>query len=288
MDKIPYWQSTKCSLKKRWVKPKYTKITTDQVFEMCKMFESGKYTYADLAKYFSKHISSIANQLNKRGYKAIDPSVTSRKYKLDETFFDDINTEEKAYFLGVLCSDGNIRKNNREIVLSVLDVDIDVLQKFSDAIKTDKPIFFVKSKTSNSRYALISISSSRMCEGLGKYGCVNNKTFKMTFPKLLNQNLYNHFIRGYFDGDGCIYVSNKNANRAFSIVGMLPFLLEVQKILIDNCGLNVTKIVQTGNSCDMVKTLVYCGKKQCIKIRDWLYKDATVFINRKKNKFNLV
>lgn len=44
---------------------------------------------------------------------------------------------------------------------------------------------------------------------LSKHGCVPNKSLILKFPTTLPNELVNDFIRGYFDGDGSVYINNK-------------------------------------------------------------------------------
>jgi hypothetical protein len=63
------------------------------------------------------------------------------------------------------------------------------------------------------------------------------------------------------------------------MAGTLEFLSEVQKILMENCNLNTTKIIPVKN----INILIYCGSKQVTRIREFLYKNSSLFLERKKN-----
>ncbi len=43
-----------------------------------------------------------------------------------------------------------------------------------------------------------------MCNDLIGHGATIRKSLTLTFPTHLDEKLIKHFLRGYFDGDGCI------------------------------------------------------------------------------------
>ena len=110
---------------------------------------------------------------------------------------------------------------------------------------------------------------------------IQGKSLVLKFPLGLSKNLIRHFIRGYFDGDGCIHISKKEKTYHFSIAGTRRLLRPIQKILIKNCGLNKTKIMQKRNTY----YLAYCGRIQVPRILDYLYKDSITYLDRKYKKY---
>lgn len=103
----------------------------------------------------------------------------------------------------------------------------------------------------------------------------------LTFPAddQVPKDLIPHFIRGYFDGDGCITSSKSNIK--WSILGTSNFLSSIQDIMVEKLQLNKTKIYKAKN----IYSLEYKGRKQIKTIKEWLYNDATIFLERKYNKF---
>jgi hypothetical protein len=108
----------------------------------------------------------------------------------------------------------------------------------------------------------------------------------LKFPKL-RKDLIRHFIRGYFDGDGCISQSGKYP--MFSIVSTKNFLTSIQNILVKNLGLSKTKFMirhpKNGNN---IRTLMYGSYGNCIPIYHYLYDDASIFLKRKRDKFKIL
>jgi len=286
-EQVPYWQSTKCPIKKRGIPPQYTKLTEEHIDEIIIMYKTGKYNYKQIANHFNRHLSSIAKLLNKRGFIAKSQSELQRKYKVDESFFDEIDTEDKAYFLGLLYADGCNNVNNYEITLCLEYSDLHIIKSFLKSIKSGHPIVKFSRLTNGviKEYCRISIGSKRLSLSLENLGCMQTKTFKIEVPTLLPCNLINHFFRGYFDGDGCFGINKKiKSNMLIHITSNKFFLLQLQELLVRFIGLNKTKILQSANKNPKIGVLCYGGRNNCIKIRDWMYNDATIFLKRKHKK----
>jgi hypothetical protein len=98
-----------------------------------------------------------------------------------------------------------------------------------------------------------------------------------------------HFIRGYYDGDGCFSVTKRKDRTEnsliyqFNITGMENPLRKMQEHLINNVG-----VVDNGlkhRKSTIAVTIHYSGKNVCKRILDYLYQDATIYLQRKYNKY---
>lgn len=204
-------------------------------------------------------------------------SETKRKYKINESIFEKINTEEKAYWLGFLFADGYNHIKKSTVTLSLSDIDFIMLEKFKFFLQTDKPI----RKNSEGSHKVV-IENKKISSDLKNKGVIQKKTHKLEFPEFLNISLERHFIRGYFDGDGCVtYGKLLNAYSSVSIVSCKKFLDELKKRIDVNFSYN--KRHKDRN--DEILTLSTGGIKNIMKIYDYFYKDGGVFMPRKKEKF---
>ena len=154
-------------------------------------------------------------------------------------------------------------------------------------MQPDKPLLFLKKRKESHKNSYRFYASSKyLSNRLSELGIGQNKAFTIRFPKL-EQDLIPHFIRGFFDGDGCISVyllKNKYQSCSFSITSNKDFLEKIQEILIEQLQLTKTKLGRDSRG-NNINSLVYGGKQNCLKIRDWLYKDATIYLQRKYDKF---
>lgn len=212
-----------------------------------------------------------------------------RLYNYNENYFDIIDTEEKAYFLGLLYADGCNTRVGFSIALQ--DGDQTILEKFKNTIEYSGNIKYIKPKIDKTgKYGeskpqwLLVITNLHLSKKLEEIGCVPAKSLILKFPTedILPKSLYSHFIRGYFDGDGGLYIDSKGKG-SVNITGNRDFIDKLQQILIENCNLNRVKYKISNNNHTVA--LFYNGNIQCCRIREWLYKDATVYLERKYEKF---
>jgi len=204
------------------------------------------------------------------------------KYCSDKNYFKVIDTEDKAYLLGFIMADGCIYKNTLIINISKKDREINEFFKFY--LKSNAPIKdFLPNKRegkTDNEISRLEINSKKLISDLKNLGVGERKTFKTIFPEI-PQELYNHFIRGYFDGDGCVSIDKTNTS-SFSLAGTHDLLKIIQEILENNCKLSKVKLHTKGK----IGFLQYGGNIQVPRIGEWLYKEATIFLKRKKDKFN--
>lgn len=227
-----------------------------------------------IAKYFGWPMDVVYRILEREGIEKRD-FTHYRKYSMNQSFFEIIDTEEKAYWLGFLLADGCI-KEDRQVLLRLGKKDKSHLEKFQKSIGSRYPYFYVDYNNT----AGVCIGSKKMCADLSKYGCVMNKTFLIYYPEI-PADLDRHFIRGYFDGDGSFSYNPKNKSSMFDICGKKDFLLDIQAKMMDYVGLNKTKILKTKS----IHALRYGGRKQTLRILNWLYEDSTLYLDRKYQRY---
>ncbi len=163
--------------------------------EIIDMYIYGK-TMNEISMFFNCSQSNISKILNKNGV-----NIRSIKiYTVNDNFFESIDNEAKAYILGWWFSDGN----NTPPRIRLCITDKDILEKIKQKLQYNGPTYFKKRRKENylDQHEL-SITSEKMSDDLIKLGCIPNKTLIAKFP-VIPINLYNHFIRGYLDGDGSI------------------------------------------------------------------------------------
>ncbi len=206
-----------------------------------------------------------------------DNSNARRKFKIDDSVFEIIDTEDKAYWLGFLYADGYNNTNKNSVSLCLNIKDIDTLEKFSHFLQTDKKIRF-----NNNRSKKVVIENKKISRDLENLGMVKAKTHLLRFPSI-PQDLERHFIRGYFDGDGCITYGNViSSNANISIVSTIQFLREIESRI----GIHFSYNKRHKDRKDDIYTLTTGGVSNLMIFYDFLYKNSTVYMGRKKSKFD--
>jgi len=261
---------------------------------ICNEYINGTSTMQLAEKYLESRdrYSVIASILKVNNINRRNSSQARQKFKINENYFDFINTEEKAYMLGFLYADGGNVGN--AIMLALHEKDKEVLFKFSDMLETDKEIKFYQTKTT--KYGRLTISNKTLVNRLSELGIVERKTFKIKFPKWLNQNLIKPFIRGYYydgDGDGGLSITKTKNKGGLTITSNANFIKQLKKIIETYVQINCCIVPIYGKITEKRKKLVdarikriaISGNKQIIKLLEWLYDGSSIHLERKYKKF---
>lgn len=214
---------------------------------------------------------------------------TTRKNKVDIDFFKSIDTEEKAYFLGLIMAGGSIdarvtKHGNTSYILELClhNKDRYILEKFKFVISADTEVVY-KNNTNSSR---ISICCTDFCKNLINNGVAINKTSFEIIPSSIPENLKHHFVRGFFDGDGCITTNLIGRTRAKLHFVSGEKMMNDLRDFFESKGLNYSEKSLHKHKGANAYELETANLPNIAKAYDVLYKDATVFLNRKKEKFD--
>jgi hypothetical protein len=272
-------------------------ITVEESLKIVELYKNGM-TTRELCIMFDYGLNdrnSILNILKKYNIPIRKDNLThATKYHIDKDYFKVINSEDKAYYLGLLYADGYNDTIKRSVRLSLQKDDKKILDLFKTYLKTDKPLRFCQRSLKNPKWSdvyTLDIENKQISIDLHNLGCVKAKTFLIEFPNFLENKYISHFIRGYFDGDGCITYSKPkkithNKSMQISFVGTYSFLMSLQEIFIKELNYSYVKFTKRyKNKNDNIYTLAYGGNIKISKFKTWLYKDAHIFLDRKYDKF---
>lgn len=272
--------------------------------EICNLYKAGN-SLSDISKELSINKSKVYRCLKKNEINTNKNSSHYIKklydYEIDDSFFEKIDTEEKAYILGFLYADGNLHKKYYHIKLKLQERDKYILEKINVAMRSNKPLYFhKKTKKEHQNQVSIVISNKKMYNDVINLGLYPNKTYDLNFKKVFDDKMFNHFLRGYFDGDGWISVyktdreyflksgEKKINNREVSEVGftgtefMCRFL---NKFFLET--LQIKSYLKADKRTDYrIKSLRIRSHKDVKKFYEFIYKNSTIFLTRKRDKFN--
>ena len=225
----------------------------------------------------------------------------------DEDFFNR-DTPESFYWAGFIAADGCVceKKNSTNITLSInlATKDENHLQKLKNAIKYTGKIYRTQEvgswkfkKLKKPMYfqskLIITITNSLTINGLNRFNIFPRKSLVYEFPEWLkNHLLVNHFIRGYFDGDGSVMIEKAKLlvrvtpKLRVCFLGTKDFLKACHEIFIKNCQVIEKKKIPARKDCK-IHVLQYVGNRVSMRIANFLYKDSTekIFLNRKHDIF---
>lgn len=237
-----------------------------------------------LSKEFNFCNETIRNVLIKNNVKRRKPS-SNRKRSINQNFFEVIDNEKKAWLLGFVFADGCVRKpiNGYYLSIDLATKDEKLLQKINKILNSTYPI----NSSHNGNSVSIVIGSKKMFYDLKKHGVVERKSFFGFIPKNVPQHLINHFIRGYFDGDGWI-TNNSKVNYKTAMIGFIGnknIISFINNKISSILNIKKSKEITRKKCKDYTKQIQYGKQKYVKKIAEWFYSNATIFLERKYNKF---
>lgn len=238
-----------------------------------------------------KYHQPMYHYFKKKGWETLKRKEypISTKYSSNQHFFDNIDTEEKAYILGFICADGHIDPSNNRLNISLKDTDYTILEKIKCCMKSEHPIVrhikkrnpYTKSNHLVLEQCSLTINGKVLVKPLIEMKLGGNKTYTLdsNIMRYVPSDLVRHFLRGYFDGDGCV-TWGKHYSSGYKyivqIAGNKDFLLSsFQKIFPTDCKLYKYK---TSKQCYTWKV---ANKNDVLKFLNYIYADAKIYLDRK-------
>lgn len=268
------------------IKPKL--VPRNTIIEAAKYYSDNQISIINCAKKFKIGKNTLYNYLKENNSIKNDKNY-QKDITYDKNFFDSIDNEEKAYWLGFIMADGytKLDKNNNpaQTTIEISKKDINLLDAFKKSIKSNY-IIRERSRTTVtgkiSEICSITISSHHLTKQLVSYGVVPNKTYIGFINEEIfgdNEELIFHYLRGYSDGDGTI---NKNkGNYVFKLVIRSKSILNtITNWIKKYCNID-PKITIWENTY----RLSIQNKKDYFIFLEKLYKNANIYLDRKYQNY---
>lgn len=211
---------------------------------------------------------------------------------LNTTFFQEINCESSAYFLGFLYADGSVQSGSdgHTTSLKLEKTDLPIVERFRDIMSPSSPIVIYTSE--DGTYARFRMHQKIICEQLISLGCVPNKSLILKFPtpQQVLPHLLRHFLRGYSDGDGSIFATTNKKRPWYQaymwkIVSTHEFCQATSTLLQQELGIKGSISLSKPKTNQITTTLSIGGNQNALKVLEWLYQDATIYLPRKYDKY---
>lgn len=207
---------------------------------------------------------------------------------LIENYFANIDTPEKAYWIGWIISDGAItndpEKTKYQLELTIKKEDEKILYLLQNDLKIENKVY-----DSGELYKRFSLGCKNIINDLDKLGITQNKSFTVKVPyDKINPELYPHLIRGLFDGDGGFTAYTRATGQKcqeLSFCGNEEVVTWIANTLFEAIP-NLPHNSITKESS--IKRIRWSSKKDIKLIADYMYKDkGSHYLDRKFNLINV-
>jgi len=251
----------------------------------------GGMTVIAIGKKYNCNQVTVSKYLKKQGVYITPVPPAIKKYSCDKDFFKSIDTEVKAYWLGFILAEGwlsesiDLRKKtikpNYRMGIELSTSDEAHLELFKEAVKSTAVISRRSRQGKNKiiNLSCLRIGDTSFCVNLAKYTGVGSKSRTIKMPDIPSE-FKRDLIRGFFDGEGSVYIQSAGRQRTVSITSNAKSFLQQ---IADELDFPV-KIYRYGSKFDCFK-LVISKQEFLLKFYTYLYSGASIYLPRKRLKF---
>jgi hypothetical protein len=269
------------------------RLEFQQILELYDLYKNGM-TMRELASSRDFSEETIRRWFIENG---LNTKLLAPKPKFDYTYFHNINTTRKAYYLGFLYADGSICKNDYRISIFLQDRDCNIIKSLHSDLKSQTNIQYREAFNNRKAQYGVYFNSKDMYYDLINLGIKDNKSIKgVNFPSI-DSYLIPHFIRGFFDGDGTVglrqamYKGRKNGinrNMKFTCT-CKSFIEKLSKEIYLGCGAlgsikEISNYSKTKSRATNIYNLIYWRVSDLKSLYAYLYNNSDICLERKRLK----
>jgi hypothetical protein len=242
--------------------------TPEKLQDMVSTYRQGE-SARSIAKRYGTSYQVIQPLLVRQGVILRTLREANKKRTCNERYFQTIDAEEKAYWLGFLTADGCVTKGKKPGESPRISFHLGK-QDYGHLVKLKQALQATQTVSEHGQSCSFTIFSSEMVSDLAVYGILPNKTFS-TKPVQVAPDLERHYWRGVIDGDG--HISNVPT---ITLVGDYDIVLAFQAFVLSHCPYVKATVRKTEN------IFAFCIRKQATKcMLQALYGNSTVYLDRK-------
>lgn len=268
-------------------------LSKEEIDNILLELKTGDVTATEIAKRYERNLEWIKSKIRK-----FYPNYNMKYNRVNHDYFNEIGPDQ-AYIIGLILADGCINISDRikkrggenQWVISLQEKDKYILENIRLKIGQISHVFTSKTKTRLATQFMCSlrICSNKHVEKLGNFGIFPRKSLNVKVSDffLKDNNLFFHFLRGVFDGDGSLTLSRKGhgLGGTFSICGSYDTCQALSRKLHEDFGIGTGKIEQTSR----IYFFRISSQKDIIKLFNLIYQNAgNLFLIRKFEKFKEV
>lgn len=229
-------------------------------------------TQREIAEIFGRSQCWVRNRL-------IEFGITTRKQSVNLNFFEK-PSRELFYVLGLWASDGYVTD---DCYIELGMADKDVVEHVARLIGYVRPVK-ERSKGRHKKQYRIHFRSRAVADIFSKYGITPRKSKTLKFPEIPQQYVKD-FVRGVFDGDGCVQIGKRSDGFDYQSVSIVSasrdFIQSLKEKVELHTGVKPTKVTENNG----LFSYRLSSKSEVIKFAEWMYQGDVFGMSRKKTKF---
>lgn len=261
----------------------------EDVEYICNSYQNGTPRSVLATKYncTDKVIVRILEENKIRIRRMKNVGVHKRKFLINDNYFNINNqSHNSAYILGILASDGCVASSQNQIYIELQRSDKEILEKINIELNNERPVKDYHNNSKNYDNSKLYFFSQQIKQDLAQYNIIPNKTaYNNDFMENIESKYYIDYIRGYFDGDGCIKWTNGTITWQIDSTS-LKTLKHIQKYLKDFFDIETKIVEKTDKSIVNLKVYrIYCyGYEKCLKLFQLFYENPPSMALRMERK----
>ncbi len=245
--------------------------------EIIRLYTEEKMSTAQVGKKFNISGNTVSACLKSWGITVRPFDVPSR---LNQSTFSTANNELLAYTIGLITADGSINAAEKSVSICLTQSDGYILEKINTDLLNGNGHILLCHKEDKRPRMVLQFHGKEIVRNLAKYGIVYNKTYCLSaLSKEIPEEFYHHYIRGLFDGDGVCSKSDGRVSVGYC-AHQKEFTADFANKMHELLNLPKNKLFNTGGCWD----IRWGAVKDVINFYNYIYKDATIFLGRKKIK----
>jgi len=260
---------------------KIVQFTEDQINDMYDLYYNQHKSFKTLGEKYHHTQRVFARVFKEQGWIPKAKDCKYSKYTLDENYFDNIDTPDKAYILGLLYADGCNHPETKLITLELQIDDYELLQQINNAFHNTRPIMITdctKSKNRKKDTATIKLFSEHLSKRAIELNLVPRKSLILDFPYWMDKELIPYMLRGYIDGDGWVQ------KHRIGFMSTDKFCEGVKKYFDSmelECHIRDLKRHYNVHT----KTFDITNRNNIIPLTSMMFSDGSIFMKRKVDKY---
>ena len=256
-------------------------FTQEETNEIIRLYQEEEMGLVPIAKLFNVSQKPIERLLKENNIEIRSNTFKSRKYNVNENYFDVIDSPNKAYIIGLLFADGNNHNKLDSVRIELQDVDVQILEDIKGELDSDYPLtyrHFDNHPSWHDSY-ILSINSQHISKRLNELGMIPNKSLVLDFPSWITEDLFPFMLKGYIDGDGWI------RPKLIGLMSSDKFCYGVKSYLFEHYNIDSRVMDMHRHYNEHTKTWYIQGNDNISHLVDLMFSEPTIGIQRKVNKY---